>query len=235
MLQDLSFLTSEGMLSLYDNLEFLVRILLSGVFGAVIGLERTFRAKEAGIRTHCIIAISSAAFMILSKYAFLDMVGLTGVREVDPARLAAQVVSGISFLGAGVIFKHNASIKGLTTAAGMWATAAVGMAVGAGMYWLGLMATAAVVLVQLLLHRFPVAGDDQVTCTLDVRMEQDPAAQAALDMLIKKHGAVVEKTTISREGALISLHMELRLTSPIDYREVQTVLEENKSIYTLSV
>ncbi len=76
--------------------------------------------------------------MIVSKYAFLDCVTLDGLRGADPARIAAQVVSGISFLGAGVIFKNGNSIRGLTTAAGMWGTAAIGMAVGAGMYWLGL-------------------------------------------------------------------------------------------------
>lgn len=235
MLQGLSLLLPESTLTVFDNLEFLIRIVLSGILGAVIGLERTRRFKEAGIRTHCIIAVSSAAFMILSKYAFLDMVGVAGVREVDPARLAAQVVSGISFLGAGVIFKHNTSIKGLTTAAGMWATAAVGMAIGAGMYWLGLMATAAIMVVQLILHRYPVAGDNLVNQSVRVRMHNDKETRAAFDSLLEKHRAVSEKSAVKLEGDEISLQLELRLSEPISYQEVVEIMGDNSGITELSV
>ena len=127
MLTGLSGYLPENTLTLYDNLEFLIRLLLSAGLGALVGLERSKRQKEAGVRTHCIIACTSALFMILSKYAFMDLVDISGIRGADPARIAAQVVSGISFLGAGVIFKNGNSIRGLTTAAGMWGTAAVGI------------------------------------------------------------------------------------------------------------
>ena len=235
MLQGLSLLLPESTLTAFDNLEFLIRIVLSGVLGAIIGLERTRRFKEAGIRTHCIIAVSSAAFMILSKYAFLDMVGVAGVREVDPARLAAQVVSGISFLGAGVIFKHNTSIKGLTTAAGMWATAAVGMAIGAGMYWLGLMATAAIMVVQLILHRYPVAGDNLVSQSVCVRMRNDEETRASFDALLEKHRAVSEKSSVKLEGDEVILQLELRLSEAISYQEVVELLGSTDGITELSV
>lgn len=113
MLLGLTDYLPETVLSVFDNLEFLLRIIMSGVLGLLIGLERTKRQKDAGIRTHCIIAVTSAAFMILSKYAFVDLTSVTSAKIADPARIAAQVVSGISFLGAGVIFKDkNASIKG---------------------------------------------------------------------------------------------------------------------------
>lgn len=113
MLFGLTDYLPETALSVFDNLEFLLRIIVSGVLGLLIGLERTKRQKDAGIRTHCIIAVTSAAFMILSKYAFVDLTSVTSAKIADPARIAAQVVSGISFLGAGVIFKDkNASIKG---------------------------------------------------------------------------------------------------------------------------
>lgn len=105
MLSGLTQYVPEATLTVYDNLEFLIRLLLSAALGALVGLERSKRCKEAGIRTHCIIACTSALFMIVSKYAFLDCVTLDGLRGADPARIAAQVVSGISFLGAGVIFK----------------------------------------------------------------------------------------------------------------------------------
>ena len=104
MLTGLTEFLPEVTLTAYDNLEFFIRILLSAVLGALVGLERTKRQKEAGIRTHCIIACAAAVFMILSKYAFVDPADVLGTRGADGARIAAQVVSGISFLGAGVIF-----------------------------------------------------------------------------------------------------------------------------------
>ena len=96
MLSGLSTYLPESALTLFDNLEFFVRLLLSAGLGALVGLERSKRQKEAGVRTHCIIACTAALFMILSKYAFVDTVDITGTRGADPARIAAQVVSGIS-------------------------------------------------------------------------------------------------------------------------------------------
>lgn len=96
------------------------------------GLERTKRLKEAGIRTHCLVCCASALIMIVSKYAFADLsVGdafFFGDRGADPARIAAQVVSGISFIGLAVIYRNGSTLKGLTTAAGIWATAGIGLA-----------------------------------------------------------------------------------------------------------
>ena len=101
----------------------------------MIGFERSKRLKEAGVRTHCMVAFGAALMMIISKYGFADLtegnIFLYGTRGADASRIAAQVVSGIGFLGAGVIFKTGISIKGLTTAAGLWTTSAIGMALGA--------------------------------------------------------------------------------------------------------
>ena len=135
MLTGLSVYLPESLLTVFDNLEFLIRIVLAAILGAMVGLERTKQQKDAGIRTHCIVALTSAVFMILSKYAFIDVVTLAGSKGADPSRIASQVVTGISFLGAGVIFKNaNFAIKGLTTAAGLWASACMGLAVGVGFY-----------------------------------------------------------------------------------------------------
>ena len=118
MLFGLTYYLPEAVLTVGDNLEFLIRILVVELFGFLIGLERSKRQKDAGIRTHCIIAVTSTVIMILSKYCFVDLVdlGIAG-RNSDPGRMATQVVSGISFLGAGVIFRdrNSSSIKGLTT------------------------------------------------------------------------------------------------------------------------
>ena len=104
----------------------ILRILIAGLFGGLIGLERTFRAKEAGVRTHFIVAVGSALFMIISQYAFQG--------RFDSARVAAQVVSGIGFIGAGVIIFQKNVVRGVTTAAGLWVAAAIGLACGAEMY-----------------------------------------------------------------------------------------------------
>ncbi|WP_016600503.1 MgtC/SapB family protein, partial [Yersinia pestis] len=105
--------------------DLLLRITLAGILGGLIGLERQLRAKEAGLRTHILVGIGSAMFMIVSKYGFEDLLVLEHV-SFDPSRVAAQVVSGMGFLGAGTIMIQKQMVKGLTTAAGMWVTAAIG-------------------------------------------------------------------------------------------------------------
>lgn len=156
-------LTMDALFNTPGVLSYVARILLACLCGGVIGLERAKRLKEAGIRTHCIIAATAALLMIVSKYGFEDLMSngelLGGSRGADAARIAAGVVTGISFLGAGVIFKNGNSVRGLTTASGIWATAAVGIAIGAGMVIPGLMLLLIVMLVQILFHRFNVGSD----------------------------------------------------------------------------
>lgn len=134
------------------QLEYIVRVLVAGFCGAIIGYERKNKLKEAGIRTHFIVALTSALIIIISKYGFYDIVGTPGI-GLDPARVAAQVVSGVGFLGAGLIFIRNQSISGLTTAAGMWATAGIGLAIGCGLYLLGIVSSIIILIAQFLLHR----------------------------------------------------------------------------------
>ena len=108
--------------------------------------------KEAGIRTHLIVALGSALIMIVSKYGFFDLTDALGDVRLDPSRVASQIVSGVSFLGAGMIFVKRQTISGLTTAAGIWATAGVGMAVGAGMYTIGIASAITIFIMQTILH-----------------------------------------------------------------------------------
>lgn len=235
MLSGLTSFLPESTLTLYDNLEFLFRILLATVLGAAIGLERTKRQKEAGVRTHCIIACASVVFMILSKYAFIDTAALAGSRGADAARIAAQVVSGISFLGAGVIFKNGSSIRGLTTAAGMWGTAAVGMAIGAGLYWLGLMEAVVLVVIQLVLHRFPVGGDAETTQEVTVHMEDSEDLMRAFDRLVEGHKGKITDSTLTRENGLLCLEVSIRLPDPITHQEALAFLKENPGVRKISV
>ena len=127
------------------NWDFTLRLFVAGVMGILIGLEREYRAKEAGYRTHFLVAVGSALLMIVSQYGFENVLERDLVR-LDPSRIAAQVVSGIGFIGAGTIILQKQIVRGLTTAAGIWATSGIGLAVGAGMYSIGVAATVLVLL-----------------------------------------------------------------------------------------
>ena len=121
--------------------DFILRLFVAGALGTVIGLDREYRAKEAGYRTHFLVSLGSALIMIVSQYGFMEVVKMEGI-DLDPSRVAAQVVSGIGFLGVGtIIVTGQRHVCGLTTAAGIWATSGIGLAIGAGMYWLGISAT----------------------------------------------------------------------------------------------
>ena len=139
------------------QLQFVFRIFLAGICGMIIGLERKNRSKEAGIRTHFVVACGAALMMVVSKYAFFDVIS-KGIYEgvevrLDPSRIASTIASGIGFLGAGMIFVHRNTITGLTTAAGIWATSGVGMAIGAGLYSIGICATVLILFAQIILHK----------------------------------------------------------------------------------
>ena len=141
--------------------EFILRIFVAALLGGLIGLEREYRAKEAGFRTHFLVALGSALFMIVSAYGFADvpMQG-DGAMRWDVSRIAAQVVSGIGFIGAGtIIFRKTENVVvGLTTAAGVWVTAAIGLACGGGMYVLSIASTVLVLAgleaFNFILHKF---------------------------------------------------------------------------------
>lgn len=127
------------------ELEFILRIFVAALLGGIIGLEREYRAKEAGFRTHFLVALGSALFMIVSAYGFEGAMH-TPEHRWDVSRVAAQVVSGIGFIGAGTIIFQKNVVKGLTTAAGLWVTSAIGMTAGVGMYGVAVAATVMVLI-----------------------------------------------------------------------------------------
>ena len=118
-----------------------VELGLAFVLSSLIGLERELRQKSAGLRTHTLVGVGAALFMLVSKYGFFDV--LSDHVTLDPSRVAAQIVSGIGFIGGGLIFVRRDAVSGLTTAASIWLTAAIGMAAGAGLALLAVIATAA--------------------------------------------------------------------------------------------
>lgn len=137
--------------------DFIIRILAAAVIGGVIGLEREYRAKEAGFRTHFLVALGSALFTVVSQFGFEQTDGETSHISLDPSRVASQVVTGIGFIGAGIIIFQKHAVRGLTTAAGLWVTSAIGLACGSGLYFLAFI-TMILVLICLEVLYFIVRG-----------------------------------------------------------------------------
>lgn len=180
----------------------LYRLLISGVCGGIIGYERQSRRKIAGLRTHVIVAISSALMILLSKYGFQDVVGQ--YVNVDPSRVASGVVTAIGFLGSGMIFMRNNNVSGLTTSAGMWATVGVGMAVGAGMYLLGFSATVIVLLVELFLGRRGILSGKgmemrQITVEYKNNLSERTYTVSELKREIESRGGKVKGVTVKKK------------------------------------
>lgn len=236
MLHGLSQFTPESFLTMYDNLEFLFRIVLAAFLGGCIGFERSKRSKEAGIRTHCIVALTSAAFMIVSKYAFLDLGDIPGSRGADSARIAAQVVSGISFIGAGIIFKQGrAGVKGLTTAAGIWATGAIGIAVGAGLYWVGVMQTVIILCAQYLLHSHTTGEDNSGEQEIVIYMKEKSGSVEDFHALLENHGGKIEDIKVQRKGEMLEMSMTAVLDRIITADEVIKFMDEHADVTEFSI
>ncbi len=176
----------------------ILRIFIAGVLGGLIGFEREFRAKEAGVRTHFIVALGSALFMIISQFAFSG--------RFDAARVAAQVVSGIGFIGAGVIIFQKNAIRGVTTAAGLWVAAAIGLSCGAAMYPVAVATTLMTILVLETMH-FITRKHGERECTITVSPVSN---EALLDIMkaLKDSGADIQSFTLSDSVASLMLKIK---------------------------
>lgn len=119
---------------LFRNLEIVFQIFLACILGGLVGIEREYKGKEAGFRTHTLVSLGATLFTIVSVESFIPFLGTAGI-DVDPSRIVGQIVLGIGFLGAGLIIYRQSHIEGLTTAAGLWVTAAIGTAIGFHMYF----------------------------------------------------------------------------------------------------
>ena len=227
--------------SLFQNLDFILRIMVACICGAFIGFERSKRYKEAGIRTHIIVCCGAALMMIVSKYSFADLTSaagsnFNGVRGADSARIAAQVVSGISFLGAGVIFKHGSAVRGLTTAAGLWATAGIGLAIGAGMYPVGIFAAILVAFVQVLMHKFVVGADSLASSHLTFTIRSEGDLQETMEAYIGDHTMQISDTKIVyHDDGFITYDFILRLPRDISVTELARFLRSHGEVRSISV
>ncbi|HCA7358029.1 TPA: MgtC/SapB family protein [Citrobacter freundii] len=212
--------------------EFLFRLILASLLGGVIGLERQIRAKEAGVRTHILIGIGSAMFMIVSKYGFYDVIEHTHI-GLDPSRIAAQVVTGVGFLGAGNILVQKQTIKGLTTAADVWVTAAIGLVIGSGMYEVGIIGT---IMALIVLELFRQLTYRFLNRHLHLRMRIAAGTTQVVLAWITAQGYRIQLRSLANDTS--DCHV---LTANVEYTDATSVnqilssLKENPAIKEVSV
>lgn len=225
--------------SVIQYVDFFARMVVACLCGACIGVERSKRLKEAGIRTHIIVCCAASLMMIISKYGFADLTNLegaafNGTRGADPARIAAQVVSGISFLGAGVIFKNGSTIKGLTTAAGIWATAGIGLAIGSGMYIVGVFATVVIALLQIIMHKFTLGADSLVTNQLKFTVRDSDAFREKFAAYIRKYQVqVVESEIVRSEDGYATYDLLIKSACEITLPELHALMDSNQEVQSI--
>lgn len=176
--------------SVTQYLEFFLRILLAGIVGIIIGNERSRRFRGVGIYTHIIVCCAAALIMMVSKYGFADLTNASGVtfpgtRGSDSARIAAQAISGISFLCAGVIFKQGNNVKGLTTAAGIWLTLALGLTIGAGFYVLAGLELLVLLIMKLIFRGLKLGYDSYLSYQMNFTVSDDKAFDKLIDQQFK--------------------------------------------------
>lgn len=185
--------------------EYLIRITLAALCGGIIGYEREKRLKNAGIRTHILVSMSAALMMVISKYGFNDVLSNTGI-GIDASRVAASVVSAIGFLGAGVIFVRKENTIGVTTAAGLWSTVGLGLAIGAGMYVTGTVFTFLVLAIQLLLHNRRFRFSTQTTGAITLKIDSTDFTIGQVNSIFREKKLDVRniRLTLQDGGQLLS-------------------------------
>lgn len=197
--------------------ELILRLIVAGILGIFIGFERKNRNKMAGVRTHAIVAFGAALMMVVSKYGFAD------VADFDASRIASQIVSGVGFLGAGIIFvKNNTWISGLTTAAGIWATAGVGMSVGAGLYFVAIASGILLILLQETLHRINFLSKESYRAAVKVIMQNQENCVRDLEAYILSEKLEIESMKLNKAN-MVDTKVEMVLVFPSNYNKTEFI------------
>jgi putative Mg2+ transporter-C (MgtC) family protein len=207
------------------------RIILSCVLGGLIGLERESLNKSAGFRTHILVCVGSALLMIVSQEIYFMY---QGTSTIDPGRIAAQVVSGIGFLGAGTIMGEGATVKGLTTAASLWVVAGVGLAAGAGLYFPALVTTGVVFLSLIYLGKVEklISGSTNVT-VLTVTAENRPGQLGKVGSFLGEHGILILNIQMKQmaDEKRVMFEIDIRLPPHTDINELLYELSDISGVY----
>ena len=204
--------------------------------GAAIGIEREYHAKEAGLRTHLLVALGSCLFMILSVYGFDFMLGHDHV-SFDPSRIASQVVTGIGFIGAGTIILQKQMVRGLTTAAGLWVTAAIGLACGNGMYWIALVTTAVVLISLGLINIYlPYLSQRERSITF---LAEDYVVMTEVLENLRREKIVVMNYEMHKDAdendGLMLVTIEIRMKKYDNLKEITSILKNFEKVKLVQV
>ncbi len=197
-----------------------MRLFLAALLGGLVGLDRENKKRAAGLRTHVLVSLGSALVMITSAYIFEQYYGLT---NMDPARLGAQVISGIGFLGAGTIIKQGTTVKGLTTAASLWAVACIGLATGIGFYTAAILAGIVVFITLVLLSKFEKVFRSKSDTELDISMklQNKPGKLGEMATAIGKLGVQIIGVNIEdEEEDCLIVQFTLNLSKNNDAKDV---------------
>lgn len=225
---------NELIVDINQNGDYIVRMLIACICGIFIGFERSRRQKDAGIRTHMIVALGAALAMIVSKYGFFDLLEFEGLRA-DASRIASNVITGVGFLGAGVIFVRDVSIKGLTTAAGIWTTASVGLAIGAGMYTVGLGATIVMVIFQLGFHRFFSNLENTVNEFTVVIRDNNESVKKFRNTL-EQNKVLIEKCKMTRNpDSTVTLDILIKKSRSTSMDDILLIAEKDDDVLSVEI
>ena len=219
------------------HLELMLRILLGTGLGAAIGLERDLHGRPAGLRTHAIVALASATFMVVStRFVYFQHYAAGDLVEVDASRIAASVVSGIGFLGAGAILRTGITIRGLTTAAGLWLVSAIGMAAGGGMYAIAVFVTilglAALTLLRLFEDRGEQAARQRLTILVDVAVSP---VSTIVEALARAGAKVSEQEYEQSRTEGVRIVFDVRTSTPVESYVLARALEGASGIKHLKL
>lgn len=216
--------------------ELALRIVLSVAAGGLVGLEREWSNRAAGFRTHILVCVGATSIMLLSIYGFSEFANEVNVR-MDPARLAAQVISGIGFLGAGAIMRNGFTISGLTTAASLWVVAAIGLSVGAGFYFVSVLTTFVVLFSLFLLNRWEKRF---FSLKRKRRTEMKVVCQAGqvseIVRLVEENGIVIVDISMDKKEAVLSGDLQsptvkIRLILKFDNESMLVLLIDKLSVH----
>jgi len=211
--------------------EMAIRLLMSCILGGLIGYEREAHRKTAGLRTHILVSIGSCLIMILSIKIYESVQGFT---NADPTRLAAQVVSGIGFLGAGSIIKDGPSVKGLTTAASLWVVSGVGLAVGSGYYMGALMTTGLVFLTLTILSRFE-NKEYKSLVSLFITTVDRPGQIGEIGSLLGVHNIHIRDIKIEEKKEFLGIIFRMHMPKTVNVNDVTTGLLSIKGIISVKL
>lgn len=219
-----------------EQMNYMLRIVLAALCGGLIGYERQNKKKSAGVRTHVIIAVASAMMMIISKYGFNDVLG--EYIKLDPSRVAAGIVTAIGFIGSGIIVFRNNSVNGITTSAGIWATVGLGMAMGSGMYVLGILSTFVIMIAEAFLGRkkwFSRKSGEEKEVEIEYRENENRDIYGFICRVIKNEGCRLENIQLTEEESDCLLTIQLYVPSGCDMAELVGKLKEKEVVKKISV